>query len=358
MIPDSSPICPSTPGPLTRVAGLDSLRFIAALLVVLTHSVVQPDLLHWFHLEGVSAARLINGIYWKFFYTGSAGVIIFFLISGFCIHFPYADSLQIPSLKSYFLRRFLRIGLPVLPILLYYRIHEGIGFIDIFAKTVLWSIACETIYYTLYPALLKLRRRMKGWKWLIAAAFLAAAGVAMSDPTSKSYWAFGPNTTWLVGLPCWILGAALAEDVKRSTHPRVSNCSIWLWRAGIWSLAAACVAMTFRGPFGDPWTLNLFSIPAYFWLKREIGYFQHAKPFRLLESAGAWSYSLYITHTILWAYWKSDAGISVPPSPFQYFASLAVLLAGAYLYFLLIEAPSHLLSRKIAQRVTASPLDP
>lgn len=314
--------------------------------MVLTHTTCEPKIFDWTGLDPtVGLFKILNGAYWKFFYTGSVGVILFFIISGFCIHYPYSKSLRIDGLKGYFTRRFLRIGLPVLPVVFYYNFVAGMGPVEIFSRTVLWSIACEIIYYILYPFLLRIRKASGNWWWLIFFSYLAAIGIALTDPANKSYWAFGPLLTWILGLPCWLAGAALAEVVQNPGERTTSTKSIWIWRSAAWFLAVACVSMTFRGSFGDPWTLNLFAIFAFFWLKKEIEYAFHVAPPRWLEIWGGWSYSLYITHTIFWNYWKSYLNLPLSLGPLGYFGSLAALLATGYFYYRVFEKPSHYFSR-------------
>ena len=325
---------------------MDQLRFVAALFVVLTHTVNEPPVFKWIGLDDSHGIlNLIRGVYWKFFFVGAPGVIIFFVISGFCIHYPFSRSLHIDSLPAYFTRRYLRIGLPVLPILLYWHFFGGLSIIGVFSKTVLWSIVCEVIYYTIYPLLLIGRRFFDSWWPLVVASYAASIAAAMLHPYDKSMWFnFGLGLTWILGLPCWLLGVALVDKIHKSEVQQIGAKSICAWRLGIWVLAAITIAMTFRGPFGDPWTLNLFAVAVFFWLAKEIDYARTHPPIRWIESFGLWSYSLYLIHPIIWLWWRRYLACEHPFGPIYYAISLFVVLSLAYLYYLIIERPSHLFS--------------
>ena len=57
-------------------------------------------------------------------YDGVAAVIVFFVISGLCVHYPYARSGHCP-LPSFFARRFLRIGIPLAVVAAFVRQHSA-----------------------------------------------------------------------------------------------------------------------------------------------------------------------------------------------------------------------------------------
>ena len=76
-----------------RIRGLDSIRFIAALIVVFGHGAFL-DLSAWLDHERMPG-RLLVGIYNNLF-AGQAAVIVFFLVSGFCIHYPFRHAARVP----------------------------------------------------------------------------------------------------------------------------------------------------------------------------------------------------------------------------------------------------------------------
>ena len=94
---------------IKKVAGLDTLRFFCALWVLLGHG-AAPPLTAGLNL-GTWWGALLHEMYGMVF-SGPAAVIVFFVISGFCIHYPYRQN-GIPSLGGYFARRYTRILLPL-----------------------------------------------------------------------------------------------------------------------------------------------------------------------------------------------------------------------------------------------------
>ncbi len=78
-------------------------------------------------------------------------VIVFFVISGFCIHFPFAGSNRRPRLKEFYTRRFLRL---LVPVAIAIPLSGLIGVeLALFHESILWSLLAELIYYICYPVL-------------------------------------------------------------------------------------------------------------------------------------------------------------------------------------------------------------
>jgi peptidoglycan/LPS O-acetylase OafA/YrhL len=68
---------------MNRVIGLDSIRFVLAFIVVLSHGVVP-----------VFGDGTIEKLIKLFQPTGIAAVMGFFIISGFVIHYPYSTGVN------------------------------------------------------------------------------------------------------------------------------------------------------------------------------------------------------------------------------------------------------------------------
>jgi len=328
-----------------RVAGLDSIRAICAFWVVMGH-IGAPPL-----LEGLDQAnplaQVVAGIYGNL-WSGPAAVIVFFVISGFCIHYPYARSLQIPSLITYLVRRYLRIGIPLL-VAIGMSSALKVNF-SIFNDSILWSLVAEVIYYALYPCLLAVRRQCSGWAPLILGFVLMALVLASTNPTAGNYPSYGNGLNWVLGFPCWLSGCWLAENVQKTEMPRLrsesgnSSRSIWMWRLSIWGLATVCSILRFHSPIGYPWTLNLFSVAVVFWLAQEIALCK-AVPFpRWLEWAGTWSYSLYLVHLLAVPIYGR---LEVPNFGYllNYIFLIFFVFLCSYLFYLLVELPGHVAAR-------------
>ena len=130
-----------------EVRGLDTLRFVAAAAVALGHGAAFP-LGEWLG-KGAAWQRLLIGAY-DISFDGVAAVIVFFVVSGFCIHYGPATGAPFRTLP-FWVRRGVRIAIPLL---------GAVGVADLLGpaaqgalEVVLWSVYCELIYYALYPAL-------------------------------------------------------------------------------------------------------------------------------------------------------------------------------------------------------------
>jgi peptidoglycan/LPS O-acetylase OafA/YrhL len=152
---------------------------------------------------------------------------------------------------------------------------------------------------------------------------------------------------WVVGLPCWLLGCALAES-DWGGEPRARE--IWLLRGGVWFASSVCSVLRFHSPIGYPWTLNLFAVLAAYWLAREIAYARNGPPSPLLERGGKWSYSLYLVHLHAAAIQERFEKPELPQTP-HFILTMGFTLGVAYVFYRLVEKPSHELARRIGQRL-------
>lgn len=328
-----------------RVRGLDTIRGVCAIWVVVSH-LGSPPILSLSE-TGSTIGKLVHALS-NNCWNGAAAVIIFFVISGFCIHYPYAKSLHIPSLAEFLARRYLRIGLPLLAVLAILP-WTGVDLAYLY-NTILWSLIAELIYYSLYPVLLAIRRKRHSWILVWVATFFTAIAVAATNPTIKNYWGYGPALTWLLGLPCWIAGCHLADLTAQAKLPKTS--SITAWRFALWAVSIACSMLRFHSPVGYPWTLNLFSLMATYWLALEIDHFQAIAPPTKLEWLGRWSYSIYISHVIVHSWW--DALVHVPSDTLvNWSCQMMAILTCSYLFFLIVEYPSHLIARSLGKLVSS-----
>ena len=335
-----------------RVNGLDSIRFLCAFVVMLFHLGLMNDRLYGQSKTGLTKVAI--GIFNSFF-NGQAAVIVFFLISGFCIHYPYRANREF-SIWPFYVRRFIRILVPAGVCYLGMRLlfHDRGRFQD----SVLWSVICEIIYYLIYPQLLYLRRK-SNWPLLVLISFIAA-GLLIS--THLDLLSYGLHSyialnwyTWIVGLPCWILGCWLAESYH--SFPLLSSVQMWGMRIGIYVLSIALQLLRFHVHtiFGSNCILlDLFSLPACVWLGFEIVYLsKHPAP-RALEWAGVWSYSLYLIHPVMLPAFDVLGLRSIRFNPHTHFLILGAALITSYVYFLGIERPSHQLSIVASRAVKAS----
>lgn len=326
-----------------KIKGIDSIRFIAALFVSIRH-IGQPPIFNGMN-ENSLLPKIACGIYNNSL-SGPAAVIVFFVISGFCIHYPYTGG-KIMQLGNFYAKRFIRIFIPMLVVIIigYYLDVKMANMTD----SILWSLLAEMIYYALYPFLLKVSKQYSWNKLLIFSYILAYALVftflyinraEKYDGSFPQYGVFN----FIVGLPCWLLGVKLAETYHTIRFNPVSKKSIIITRMGVWIASILCSMIRFHFNIGYNISLGIFAIVVYFWLTQEISYYQNRVPSRLLERGGNWSYSLYLCH--LFAY-PLFLRMSVPDfGPLiNAFILIFIALINSYIYYLLVEKPSHKLSQ-------------
>ncbi len=324
---------------------LDALRFVLALWVAIGHYGIFPL------FAGVDTGTAFGSFVtraWQSVVFGTPAVIVFFVISGFCIHLPFRGDKKL-AVGRYYLRRYTRILIPVAGALCVYRLDgERLRFWgehSILWESPLWSLACEEIYYAAYPLLRVLRKRV-GWKVMLPAAFAAGAGVAATHVHTLTWHTFGPLGTSVILLPVWLLGCLLAEQAE--TLPMASSgARIWMWRFAIWLGCWISEMLHFKGGIPYTQTMLWFGILAYFWVKNEVAYGKYRGPNAYLAAAGAWSYSLYLVHaqgmSLFWRLPIPNLGYV-----FTWLGTMLSSLGVAYVFYILVERPSHRLARRIS----------
>jgi peptidoglycan/LPS O-acetylase OafA/YrhL len=326
-----------------RVRGLDTIRFFLALWVVFGHFGFLPLAIDKNNVIG----KIISGIYNNLF-SGPAAVIVFFVISGFCIHYPFRHNQKL-SLVPYFSRRHLRIWIPILAVNLIGS-TVGIG-LPVFQDSILWSLLAEEIYYLIYPLLLLLRNKI-GWPKILLLSYVAAVLVILSNPTAGNYPSYGSYLNWILGLPCWLLGCCLAEKVDKLSSSSVrSTVHIWRWRLAAWFLSWLCSGLRFHSPVKYPWTLTLFAVFAFFWLGKEILHYQSHAPQPLFENAGKGSYSIYLVHILGPAIYTS-LSLPVFTHSITWLMMMIFTFFLCYIFYLTVEKPSHFMAKKVGEQLS------
>lgn len=389
----SAPLASSGSSPTPRFASLDGLRGVAALVVLLHHVAFAIPSFALTYISWDLPAR--DTVAWWAAYTpaklltaGPEAVIVFFLLSGFVLALePFAK----PGFDwlAYYPRRIVRLYVPIVAsvvlgvalIALVPRNPQDIvgGWVAnlsnpvvspktivqemsvLFAPTFainppLWSLVWEVWFSLLLPlfvaAVVLLRR---AWWWGVILGFaLSTAGMI-------------GHQTWLVYLPMFLIGVALARGVDdlRRMAARIQS-----WRFGtlIWAavLVLGLVLLVFtwilRG-FGvidtvtaatvSPITVagaTLIVIACAFWPGAV-----RALTTRPAAWLGRISYSLYLVHLpILLAvvFLVGDrqtwlvVGISIP-----------LCLAAAWAFWRLVESPAHRLARWFGRRTAQARAD-
>lgn len=330
-------------------------------------------------LERISAVIVAP----SFFFD--SGVILFFVISGFCIHWPVALRWQppaddsagrgAPSWRRYFIRRLLRIYPPyAAAVLLTIALESAATGLTGATKSScrlavnsffmvqnylppqgqmagnppLWSVPVEVELYVVYPALLAVAGKW-GWRRTVglvavvsvAASLFAANGCKMLEGNFLKFWVV------------WAAGAWLAESLARKQlRPFGGLHSAALFTAGGLAMTSAGTGIA-RGLshllYGCAFVLLLW------WLTmREVnaGETRDSWPGRCLRRLGESSYSLYLIHfpvfLVLGAAWVRAFG-SKPASPAIPCVGLLVVVLLALAFYRFIESPSHRLARRARQ---------
>ncbi|MBX4873272.1 acyltransferase [Rhizobium bangladeshense] len=297
-----------------RVLGLDTVRAIAALSVVLAH-LLGPS------LPGFA----------KYIFTGHPAVIAFFVVSGFCIHYPY----RFRALRAmpFLTARFIRIVPPAAAAFILAQVI-GIRAYNPIDGYILWSVVCEAIYYCLYPLILLISRRI-GWPVLIVASVIASYSVAIGIGSDQygNAMKYGPQFNWIVGLPAWLVGCYLAENFDRLNLPG----SVWAWRAVTATTASALYWATTNTAAGFYLTMTPFSLLAACWILSEIKNASEHGPVKLLEKVGDACFSIYLIHVI--------SATVVEWFVTQPMIVCALSLALVYPFYLRVEEPCHRAAR-------------
>ena len=297
-----------------RLAGLDGIRGLAALYVVINH----------IFLRAFPGYPVDHAPFWAgWFIYGRFAVVVFIVLSGFSLALsPARHGWRLDAVSRFAHRRARRI-LPAYWAALAFSLavawlivpQPGNGVPD--TKSVLvngllvqnivgahspnaafWSMAVEAQLYLLFPLLLVIVRR-RGAVTMLAAVTLVVAAVGIFGPHIPRLDTFviqsAPDLAALFALGILAAGIVSASAARRSWP--------WGWLALIWATPVlATIAWQ-----GSVWTLDhLFWVdlalgPAIGCLLAGLATGQPAPLLRLLDSRplrslGTSSYSLYLTH--------------------------------------------------------------
>lgn len=346
-----------------RVTGLDGIRGLAALFVVLNHIFEKS----WPGYPGATQAP-----FWaSWLIYGRAAVAVFIVLSGFSLGLgPARAGWRFASLRSYAHRRAWRIlppywaALAFSLVLTWYVVAQphlpvpdgksvwvyGTLLQDVFAvgspNRAFWSIAIEAQLYVLLPLMLLMVRRVSAWAMagLVAAIVVTAGALGPSVPfMNTAVVKFTPDLAVLFATGVLAAGITTAGEAARSRP----------WAR--YALAAAVPPVVLMVAAGSVWNnLNLFWLdlawtPAigFFLTAIATGRPRRAVAFlssRLPRSLGSCSYSLYLTHVpIVVAVTYGLVVPRIPAGPLRFTVLVVVLVplcAGfARLFAALFEIP-------------------
>ncbi|MGV3658726.1 MAG: acyltransferase family protein [Prosthecobacter sp.] len=323
---------------------LDVMRFVSALWVMLSHVGAPPlDAL----LSGPRAELVRKALIAPF--SGLAAVMVFFVISGFCIHYPYAAGRPL-RLLPFYLQRFTRIGLPLAAA---WGVHAWCGTLH-WLNNVLWALVCEIIYYAIYPLLRVLMARF-GTHRVVAGFFLVSWLFCLLVPETGygHIIAYGYGWTWLVGLPVWLCGCALADwFAGKEAVPQVAGrLASWMERhlvparAGVWVLSSVLLVLGIQEIVFFKYSLPAFGLVVLVWLLAEMR--RPDAEVSWMARFGAAGYSIYLIHPVAQL---PDLPVIAGLHPLLAWCGRMVVVAGAsLLFYSIIEKPSHGLARRLGR---------
>jgi peptidoglycan/LPS O-acetylase OafA/YrhL len=335
---------------MMRINGLDSIRFFLAGIVAVGHYAANytRDL----SFLGDRGAWFLNNIIGLLF-NGQAAVIVFFVLSGFVIHYPNALSSEL-QIKKFYIRRYIRI-IPPSAVAVAFFFAANIDPDDgDWNNTIFWSIICELIYYTFYPILFKFRYRIKE---ILILSYLIGIGIILYNheaaEANQNFNAMG-NLTFLMGLPCWIGGAFIADRISRNSERIFLSQNPVVWRIICLSLFGITLIIkqlhTYIGIFSSNIVLfYIISFAIYCWIWTEVRFSliggKQTSAMQFFDHLGQSSYSLYLIHMVpimaLGMQGKGFIGLTI--------SMIGVGIATA-IFYLVIEKPCHGLARRLAQK--------
>jgi peptidoglycan/LPS O-acetylase OafA/YrhL len=344
-----------------RLAGLDGIRGLAAVFVVLHHCWLMS-------FPGYPANTGPTGIGWLLY--GHLAVVVFIVLSGFSLTVGAARSdWQLGDMRRFFRRRAWRIlppywaalsfslgvawwlipqpgtGAPTAKSVLIY----GLLLQDIFGSPspngAFWSIAIEAQLYLVLPLMLLIRRRL-GVVALVGSVTMIAVAIELLSAKTHIIAMLQRLTPQMAVL--FALGIVAAGVVAKRTQWQRAP---WPWLALIAGVPVV-VLILWQGP---EWTVS-----HYFWVDLAAGpaisllliavSFNRPEPLvRWLGThpmckLGSFSYSLYLTHApVVTVIYHFGVAPHVPSGLPAFLATLAVAipvtLAIAHMFASIFELP-------------------
>jgi len=350
-----------------RIPSLDGLRGVAALVVVVHHTLLVTPL-----FSGAYFGDSARGVAWWMTHTplhllwaGDEAVLVFFVLSGLVLTLPVVRSAR-RGWVAYYVRRLPRLYLPVwgslvlaagLALAVPRVAVPGTSILDMATDPTprgmlrdafllvdvtglngpLWSLRYEVFFSLLLPLYVWVAVRARRLSPLLAVLALAAstAGVRL-DSGLCTY------------LPVFALGVLLGVEWDR--------CERWALRLGSWwwsllaVLAGLCLVNSWLvpNPLSLPLTLvgACLAVAAFAW-------WAPARRFgttTVVRHLGRLSFSLYLVHWPLVVTVTLLLGLETNPVLLLVVCTLVSLLV-AEVFHRLVEGPSHRLAQALGRRV-------
>jgi len=353
---------------------LECLRGVAIVLVFLFHA--------W-GISGLEAPQS-PGILLSYILSGSTGVTLFFVLSGFLLFLPWVDTERTtPDIRAYYTARILRIAplyyvAVLLAVLVTGQWQEGliaaafqfVGF-DLFPYSVVWwTLVTEVQFYLLLPLFGLAWTRRGVWLWLVAFLLLLWAAaysvVFLIEPAGKTVFSYWLTKSLFGRFPAFLIGMIAAVMYVRSERHRDPShgsprLRLLLVLAATVALGVVLQGVADRGEWLAEWSWHIHHTwEALLWVSLVMLSLKGFSGMVLLVNRfwavlGKLSYSFYLWHVPVLFYVIDPIKSSLGERAYQqstWLLLLPVVALGltvlvSYLTFRLIELPFLNLKRQL-----------
>jgi peptidoglycan/LPS O-acetylase OafA/YrhL len=351
--------------PRRRIGSLDGLRGVAALVVLVHHSLVSIGPLGGVYFEEATPA----GLEWLVFsplhliWAGPEAVYVFFILSGLVLTLPTLRRRY--HWKSYYPSRLLRLYIPVAaavlfaiaialvvprsltdehgtwmekqdqPLSLFSTIRNMTLVSPDWLNPPLWSLRWEVAFSVLLPLyIFVLLRFTKWWPLLIVGAIaVSTIGTLVHDKGV------------LVYLPMFLIGSALAVGLQPSERVGERRWP-WLMGAGLLGITASWwLAPTAFD--ADAISIPIVLVSALLIVVGAIrwGAAQRVLEHPVVQWLGRISFSLYLTHDPIVV--AVNTLLPIGKAWWTPVIAIPLALVVAVLFFRFVEAPAHRLAKQV-----------
>ncbi len=310
----------------SKIESIDGIRGLCALAVVLSHTFylhnARIDLLGFKLISAVVCAH------------GISSVLIFFMLSGLCIHLPVASGKKL-NIGSFFVRRGIRI-LPtfIATYCLITYLKMSIKTVDFDAPT--WSLWVEIIYYTIYPMLYFISSKITTQRLLLISIVISISATCLLGFPRNFHGGNNIFYNAMMGLAYWVAGMLLAEILTTQKELKLPKIllKIELWKLRTLLIAIDVSIFSLYYLFKLPYTISfaIVSPLLFLYVCREI---RETKFNDFLTHVGIFSYSLYLFHQPIMQLLNY-----IDPEFSSSISALVFVVFICYITYLLIEKPS------------------
>ena len=363
-----------------RIEVIDFLRGLSCLGVLLYH--VRVDLwIGWWRITSYPQeyTAFAKATAWLSVPTPFLGyaILLFFLISGFCIHYPNTSVKTNPCWKTYFIRRFWRIYPAYFVALI---LTTGISYLcfklwgdktwdtgkilrvatlsqnyppgngQFLSNPSLWTIPLELEFYVLYPLAFSLFGKMRSSMLVFVSLSISTASIYLSYH-GLSWLTFTALFLW----PSWLLGAWVARLYSKE---RLDKFKLY-FQLPILSIAFAIALLSRYENWESwlqyiPWTtfylsFFIFCLSQKDLLYRTIGH----RAVITISWIGKISFSLYLIHFPIFKIFGYLHRDFFGGKPANFLVPLLYLIPTifiAWLFFIWVENPIHQWSKRKINR--------